>query len=93
MMFNNPKINNGLPNGMVIKQLVPGAIIGIKWNDNPKHSLGLIVKTEKRKSTYQGEFKITIFDGSNLVDIVNTQITGFVDPSYFVPMLKNVPVS
>ncbi len=50
--LNDPKINNGLPEGMTLNDLEIGAIIEVKYDNTHKRSIGVIVDTKKRSHRF-----------------------------------------
>lgn len=89
MIFNDPKVNNGLPEGMTLNDLQCGIILETKWNDKPAFLRGLVVEIERRQATFKGEFSIHLFDGVNVIRCVNTQIVQILkDKSHFQALLN-----
>lgn len=89
--LNDPKINNGLPEGMTLNDLEIGAIIEVKYDNTYKRSIGVIVDTKKDHIDSSGTFTLTVLTErltwANMIR--STQIVRLIrGPSYFVAMLN-----
>lgn len=77
--FNDLKVNHGLPEGMKLKDLVPGAIVTVRWNDS-EDTRYCVVEVDKHPKTFKGDREFKVIDSSfTLYDlrISATQIVSY----------------